>query len=215
MSTQTEPQAANVTSQKGTPTWEIAHLYPEQGQWTEAQYLALDTNRLIELSDGCLEFLPMPSMYHQDLVAFVFEQLKVVVMRQNLGRVYFAPLRIRTGQGIYREPDVIFLKHERIHDRRIPPDGADLVVEVVSPGEEARARDLEVKREEYARAGISEYWIIDPETQTVSVLALEGESYRLHGEFPKGQTAESLLLSGFHLDVTALFSAGQTGEKNS
>src|SRR5712692_7578885 len=41
------------------PTWEIAHLFPDQGTWTEGEYLALDTNHLIELSNGRLEVLPM------------------------------------------------------------------------------------------------------------------------------------------------------------
>jgi Uma2 family endonuclease len=216
MSTQTEETtpAAEVQSKKGTPTWEIAYLYPHQGQWTEAEYLALDTNRLIELSNGCLEFLPMPSMFHQDLVAFVYAQLLALVMRENLGRVYFAPLRVRAAHGTYREPDVVFLKHDRIRDRHVPPEGADLIVEVVSPGEEARKRDLQIKRDEYARAGISEYWIVDPEKQTVTVLVLEGEIYREHGEFKPGQSAESVLLPGFRLDVTALFAAGQTKEKD-
>jgi hypothetical protein len=50
-----------VTERTGEPTWEIAHLFPIQGDWTEAEYLALDTNHLIEFSDGHLEFLPMPT----------------------------------------------------------------------------------------------------------------------------------------------------------
>ncbi len=215
MSTQTEvqpAQTAKVPSQKGTPTWEIAYLYPEQGQWTEAEYLRLDTNQLIEFCDGCLEFLPTPNMFHQDLVAFVYELLKALVVRKNLGRVYFSPLRVRTVEGAIREPDVVFVKPERIVDRHTPPNGADLVVEVISPGDEARKRDLETKREEYARAGISEYWIIDPETETVTVLALEGGSYREHGKFTKGQSATSKLLPEFALDVTALFAAGQANE---
>ena len=52
-------------SRRGEPTWELALLFPFQGEWTESAYLALDTNRLIELSDGCLEFLPMPTVLHQ------------------------------------------------------------------------------------------------------------------------------------------------------
>jgi Uma2 family endonuclease len=202
---------SEVKSRKGTPTWEIARLFPLQGRWSEADYLALDTNHLIELSDGCLEFLPMPTFFHQDLVAFVYRQVWEIVQKQNLGRVNFAPLRVRTGKATYREPDVVFVKPERVKDAHTPPDGADLVVEVVSPGEESRERDLEIKREEYARAGISEYWIIDPEKETVIVLALDGETYRVHGEFKKGQTADSVLVPGFALDVTALFSVGQSG----
>jgi Uma2 family endonuclease len=122
-------------------------------------------------------------------------------------------LRVRTVKDTIREPDVVYLKPERIKDLHKPPVGADLVVEVVSPGVESRERDLATKRKEYARAGISEYWIIDPEKEIVTVLALKGKTYRVHGEFGKGQSADSVLLSGFALDVSALFSVGQSGEK--
>ena len=219
MSTQTEPQnaqAADVRSRKGTPTWEIAHLFPQQGQWTEAEYLALDTNRLIELSDGCLEFLPMPTPFHQVLMLFVLDALRGFAKEHNVkGEILPAPLRVRTVERAIREPDIVFVRPERIVDLHRPPNGADLVVEIVSPGEEARERDLQTKRDEYARAGISESWIVDPEAETVTVLALDGESYRVHGEFHKGQSADSVLLAGFALDVSALFAAGRSEESHS
>src|SRR5207237_10469473 len=56
----------------GEPTWEVARFYPLQGEWTEADYLALPTNQLVELSDGRLEFLPMPKHFHQMIVAFLY-----------------------------------------------------------------------------------------------------------------------------------------------
>src|SRR5216684_646925 len=72
-----------------------------------------------------------------------------------------------------------------------------------------RERDLVTKREEYARAGIGEYWIIDPEQQTITVLGLDGEQYRLHGEFALGQRAASAVLPGFEVDVATVFAAGE------
>ena len=82
-------------------------------------------------------------------------------------------------------------------------EGADLVMEVVSPGDEDRRRDLKTKREEYAQAGIPEYWIIDPELERITVLTLEGQTYVVHGEFSRGEQATSKLLPGFAVDVTA------------
>ena len=63
--------------------------------------------------------------------------------------------------------------------RRKQPDGADLAIEVVSEGAEARERDLETKRAEYARAGISEYWIVDPQESRITVLTLDGQTSRI------------------------------------
>src|SRR4051812_518291 len=79
-------------SQKGEPAWDIALLFPPQGAWSEADYLALNTNRLIELSDGCLEVLPMPTLLHQLLVDFLHSLLKAFVAANAAGKVLFAPL---------------------------------------------------------------------------------------------------------------------------
>ena len=92
------------------------------------------------------------------------------------------------------------------------PEGADLVVEVVSEGEENRERDLVKKREEYAKAGISEYWIVDPQEKQITVLVLEGQTYREHGVFKPGTVATSFLLAGFSASVDAVFAAGQANQ---
>jgi len=80
-------------------------------------------------------------------------------------------------------------------------------MEVVSGAVSDRYRDLIEKREEYARAGIPEYWIVDPEMKRVTVLTLAGDSYAVHGEFGQGEEAASVLLAGFGVGVTAVFAA--------
>lgn len=208
--TMTEPVVSSPNSCKvGEPTWEVALLFPRQGEWTEAAYLALDTNRLVELSDGCLEFLPMPLPFHQLIVEFLFTLLKAFVAAHASGQVFFAPLPVRLGSGKFREPDIIYLRPGRLSSPHAPPQGADLVMEIVSEGSENRKRDLETKRQEYAQAGIAEYWIIDPQEQRITVLTLDGPTYRVHGEFIPGQQATSVLLPGFTVAVAEVFAAGQ------
>jgi Uma2 family endonuclease len=197
------------TSQRGEPSWEVAYLFPTQGNWTEAEYLALDTNRLVELSNGCLEVLPMPTVLHQLIVRFLHAALEAFVAAHVPGIVLFAPLPVRLWPGQLREPDILYLKPERVRDVRRQPEGADLVMEVVSPGTENRERDLETKREEYARAGIAEYWIVDPEEKRITVLTLDGRAYRVHGEFGPGTQATSVLLAGFAVAVDEVFAAGE------
>lgn len=116
-----------------------------------------------------------------------------------------------------REPDVLFLRPDRLQKlaqagNRAQPDGADFVLEVVSPGTQNRERDLDVKRREYARAGIAEYWIVDPEHRTITVLTLDGDVYRTAGEYGLTQTASSVLLPGFSVAVQAVFEAGEAIE---
>lgn len=197
-------------SREGEPTWEIAHLYPTQGNWTEAEYLALDTNHLVELSDGYLELLPMPTVLHQLVVDFLHERLKAYLQTHEGGTVLFAPLPVKLSPGKFREPDIVYLSPTRTLDVRQYPDGADLVMEVVSGGEKSRERDLVTKRQEYASAGIGEYWIVDPETQRITVLTLVGGTYRVHGEFAVGRQATSVLLRGFAVSVDEVFASAQS-----
>jgi Uma2 family endonuclease len=187
----------------------VASPFPEQGQWSEADYLALDGNRLVELSDGRLEELPVPTIFHQLLVDYLHAALKLYLASHPTGKAFFAPLPVRLWSGKFREPDVIYLTWARLGDVHGQPQGADLVMEVVSEGEENRERDLETKRREYAAAGITEYWIIDPLEQHIVVLTLAGTAYREHGVFGRGTEATSALLPGFTVNVAAVFAAGQ------
>ena len=94
------------------PVWDIAFLFPEQGQWGEEEYLALTTNHLVEYSHGLLEVLPMPTCAHQRLVAFLYRLLAAFVEAHGLGEIFFAPYRVQLWPGKYREPDLVFLNHE-------------------------------------------------------------------------------------------------------
>jgi Uma2 family endonuclease len=178
-----------------------------QGTWTEEQYLKLtdSSNLLIEFTDGAIEVLPMPTRKHQAILAFLYEVF-VAWIRPRRGKVFFAPLRLQIAPGRFREPDLLLLldaNDPRNQDRYWL--GADLVVEIVSP--DNPERDTIEKRREYAEAGISEYWIVNPIDETITVLALQGTSYAEHGRFARNTTATSVLLDGFGVDVATTFDA--------
>lgn len=188
--------------------WQLATLYPPQGQWSENEYLSLtdSTNKLIELVDGRLEFLAMPTQIHQRLVRFLFLALHQFVERHQLGDVHFTGLRVKTVPGSIREPDLTFIGKENF-DRRDNRawQGADLAIEVVSDDPKDRQRDYVDKLAEYAAAGIAEYWIVDYQERVVLVNKLAGDKYELLGRFGENEQATSALLEGFTVDVKALF----------
>ncbi len=190
------------------PAWEIAHLFPLQGTWSEEGYLTLQTNHLVEFSHGYLEVLPMPTEAHQLIVLYLYRILLAFVESQTLGVVLVAPLPVRLWAGKYREPDVILMlaghadrRHQQYWER------PDLVMEVVSP--DYRHHDLETKRREYAQAGIPEYWIVDPDEGRITVLTLKGERYTVHGVFERGMVAQSALLAGFEVAVDEVWAAAR------
>ena len=202
------PGSSSPLAQPGTPAWDVALLFPLQGSWTESDYLELGTNRLVEFSDGSIEVLPMPTKLHQRIVRALFVLLQQFVSAHPTGEVFFAPLPIRLWPGKFREPDLVYVRPER-GEYGGQPEGADLVVEVLSPGEENRRRDLETKPPEYARAGIAEYWIVDPEQEQLTVLVLDGPSYREHGVFGASDVATSVVLSGLSFPVGDVFAAAR------
>mgnify|MGYP000001379519 CR=1 FL=1 len=185
----------------------LLDLLPAQGEWSEEAYLWLTdrTNRLIEYTDGHIEALPMPTDEHQRILLFLYRIFYAAVELAG-GKVLVAALRLRLPNGHFREPDLLLL--------RVAEDprrgnrywfGADLVLEVVSP--DKPERDLVEKRGDYAEAGIPEYWIVNPEAETITVLRLEGASYAEHGAFARGAEATSALLPGFSVSVAATLDA--------
>jgi Uma2 family endonuclease len=199
-------QKVNPPSLTSEPAWEVAKLFPDQGRWSEDDYLSLETNKLVEFSNGHIEVLPMPTDYHQAIVGFLYVALLTFVTPSKLGTVRFSALKLKIYEGKFREPDVLFIKTE--NDDRRGNDywrWADLVMEVVS--DEYRQHDLETKRFEYAQAAIPEYWIVDPMKKEITVLTLAGDHYEVVGVFESGSRAISVLLAGFGVDVSEVFAA--------
>lgn len=180
-----------------------------QGSWLDADYLWLTdrSHSLVELTDGYLEILPMPTRAHQRILAFLYSAFRAFLKPAG-GEALFAPLRLRIRRGKFREPDLLAVRDAR--DARSGDrfwTGADVVVEVVSP--DNPERDLVDKRQDYAEASISEYWIVDPATETISVLRLTAHGYVEHAQCGRGQQAASVEFEGFAVDVDGVLDAGQ------
>jgi len=183
----------------------MLELLPEPGDWEDTEYLWFTdhANRLIEYTDGAIEVFPLPTATHQWIVFFLGRRFFDALASQG-GIALLAPLRLRLRDRRFREPDLLALL-ARDDPRRAPRYwlGADLVLEVVSPDDPAR--DLVTKRQEYAEAGIPEYWIVDPRHRTVTVLALDDAEYAAYGIFAAGMVATSALLPGFAVAVDEVF----------
>jgi Uma2 family endonuclease len=103
------------------------------------------------------------------------------------------------------EPDLVVVLREHA-DRigRQAIEGApDLVVEILSPG--TAKRDLVVKRKQYEEAAVPEYWIVDPESQSVEVLALEHARYARAGLYRRGDLLKSRILSDLEIQLSSVF----------
>jgi len=160
---------------------------PPQGRWTYADYAALpDDGNRYEIIAGVLYTTPAPGAGHQSVSARLVTFLVTHVEFAGLGRVFAAPVDVELAPDTVVQPDIVVILSANLD--RITPSriiGApDLVVEILSPG--TAGYDRREKQDAYARAGVGEYWIVDPGAQTVELLTLEQGGYRSHGVF-RGQ----------------------------
>ena len=147
----------------------------------------------------------MPTDKHQAILGLLYFAF-LSFMEPRGGKVRFSPLRLRIRPGKFREPDLLLLlsaADSRRQNRYWL--GADLALEVVS--EEKPERDLVEKRGDYAEGRVPEYWIVNPQTETITVLRLRADAYEEAGIYRRGESAASTLLAGFSVAVAAVFDA--------
>lgn len=105
-------------------------------------------------------------------------------------------------------PDLCFVRHER-WDEVVTGEkftgAVDLVVEITSPGNTNRQRDLSAKRGLYARYGVQEYWIVDTDNRSILVLRLQGWTLHEVATLSGEEELTSSLLPGFSLKVSTVF----------
>lgn len=145
-----------------------------RARWTYSEFARLPTSgsTRAEVVDGELVVTPAPGRRHQRVVTDLATLLNTHVRAHGLGEVFAGPFDVLFAEGDYLEPDLVFVRADRLHllsDRGV--EGApDLVVEVLSPS--TVERDRGVKLERYQHYGVPEYWIVDPEARAIEVWRL-------------------------------------------
>jgi Uma2 family endonuclease len=173
---------------------------------TADAYLALgETIDRCELIDGVVVTLPGPPAEHGDAGAELIYQLKAFARAQMPGARVLAETDLRLSENLVYRPDVMVFASVGQTPRgaarlSAPPD---LLIEVLSPS--SMQLDLVTKRDDYARFGVREYWVVDPADGTVRGFRLEAG---VLNEAPTGgDRLASATLTGFVLDVLALRTA--------
>lgn len=119
-----------------------------------------------------------------------------------------------SGKPKTRFPDLVILREEHLELTkkrlfiRLEMPTPQLVAEVVSPGDDNRRRDYESKREQYQKRGIPEYWLLNPETETIKVLELKDSRYVEFGMFQGTALIQSPTFKTLNFTAEQVFSAG-------
>ena len=177
---------------------------------TYEDYLNTPEGERYELLDGELVVAPSPSMTHQRIVGRLHVVLQGYVTHAGLGELFIAPSDVVLWDGGQRnvvQPDVLFISAARegiITDANI--QGApDLVIEILSPY--TQSRDRGYKRDLYARHGVGEYWLVDPDAKRIEILLLSAGDFESGGNYGPEDTLISPTLHGFRLNLAEIFGA--------
>lgn len=176
---------------------------------TYADFLLFpDDGQRHELIDGEHHVTPSPSLRHQQLQMRLIRAFVLYLEDHALGELFAAPFDVVFSDLDVVEPDLLFVASDQLdiltpeHVRGAPA----LVIEILSPG--TRKTDEQTKRRLYDRAGVKEYWIVDPELDVVKVYRRTPD-----GSFPRAaelsreerHALATPLLTGFSIQLDELF----------
>lgn len=179
---------------------------PESLKFTYEDYLLLPEDKHYEIIEGDLYMVPSPKTSHQMVLGNLYIILRSFVDQERLGKVLTAPYDVVLSKHDVVQPDILFVSTERsqiitdINLQGVP----DLIVEITSPGTEER--DREVKKKLYARFGVKEYWVIDPDGKNLDVYFVGQEGYELKGSYSERDSIESKVLEGLVVKGEKVFS---------
>ncbi len=178
-------------------------------RWTEAEFeIARDAapaGERWELVAGEVLVTPSPHWQHQGLLLALYKLIDAYVRSERLGRTFVAPLDVKLEPGLVTQPDLLVVPSDNLLPERYYITRLLLAAEVLSP---ASARfDRVLKRPQYQRNRVPEYWVVDRESRTI-------ERWQPHDERP-AILSDRLLwhpdgaANPFDLDLPALFSEAE------
>ncbi len=188
-------------------------LRKQEAEFTYADYLSWPDDERWELIEGiAYDMSPAPSRRHQGIQGEMFRQLADFLLDKPC-RVYAAPFDVTLPEYDDAEdeeiitvvqPDIVVVcDEEKLNDRGCR-GGPDIAIEIASPA--TGYKDRKVKRDLYERHGVKEYWIVDPEENTVMVFSLSKDGiygkYELYGGDGQLKTP---LLPGLEVDLSLVF----------
>jgi len=158
----------------------------------------------LELIDGELFVTPSPTTIHQRVIRRLHRLLEEAIIEAGIGEFFPAPYDVKLADGSIVQPDLVAVLTERF--ALIATDGIegvpDFIVEVVSPS--SKTHDRVRKRELYARHGVSEYWLVDPDAKTVTIYS-DPQDGRYQTAQTVSEVAVSATIPELSADLKALF----------
>lgn len=186
-------------------------LPAENKRYTFADVLTWDESERVEIINGEAFMMAPPSRRHQEISGELFGQLRDYLKGKNC-KVYHAPFAVRLFEenGDYPEdvdtmvePDISVVCDPGKLDEYGCKGAPDLIIEILSPS--TRRHDRMTKFELYRRAGVREYWIVDPDSRDVQAFVLDGGRYFVKGYGAAEDKMKVDVLEDCVIDLSAVF----------
>jgi Uma2 family endonuclease len=158
-----------------------------------------------EILEGELFMTPAPSIKHQIVSQQLFVILYNYIKKNGFGKIFYAPCDIVFSDINIVQPDLIFISkknYEILTDLNIK-GAPDLLIEILSPS--TKENDRIFKKQIYEKFGVKEYWIVDPENESVEIWILKNHKYLLELKVGKSQTIKSQILKGLKIESSDIF----------
>jgi Uma2 family endonuclease len=168
-------------------------------------YRLLPEDTRYEILDGDLCMVSSPNTKHQRVSKKLLVALARQVEERNLGEIFVAPYDVILSDDNIVQPDIFFIAGGRVGlVGELNLHGApDLVIEILSAV--SRKKDLETKKKIYARFGVGEYWIVNPDAETIEVQIWSEIGYLRHAVYAKSMCLSSPLLPAVKLRLQDIF----------
>lgn len=180
---------------------------PVRKPCTSEDYWNLPADTRAELVDGALYDMAPPSWEHQAIVAGIVTDLNVYI-RQHGGACRAVPspvaVNLDADDETWVEPDVVVVCDPNMISHRGVEGAPDLVVEVVSSS--SAGMDYIVKTARYRRAGVGEYWIVDPQPRQTVVYRFDGDAIDLRA-YPFDKPVPVGLFPGLDVKIADFLTA--------
>ena len=174
-------------------------------KFSVADYMSTPEGSRYQLLDGEMILAAAPSTKHQDIVGLLYATILHFLSGRSIGRVFISPTDVVLSDHDVAQPDILFVSNERaaIITTANIQGAPDLVVEVLSPSTEEYDRGYKLSL--YAPHGVREYWLVDPDTETVEALALTDEGFARAATYRRDGTLTSPLLPGLAIELEPVF----------
>ncbi|KJR40142.1 restriction endonuclease [Candidatus Magnetoovum chiemensis] len=187
----------------------------EQAESENTTFTALELNDtlerltpdldLTEIINGEEVMAPSPFRKHETIRMNIIDQILFYLRQNKLGRLYASPLDVIFTERLNRlQPDLLFIRNENKRALQDWIRGApDMVCEIVSIG--THKKDTITKKDIYEYYKVPEYWIVIPELQTIEILTIDNDKYRIYSSAEGDGVVKSSVIEGLEINIKDVF----------